>query len=325
MNVSRRGLTPASAAAVVLVALLAVVGVGYVTSAQSNANQINSQGQQLNTLQSQIQHLSSAVGNSSVGANLPVMNQPPTVRTIRETWYLSPSAHQDRFNPAFIVVNQGDTINLTFIDNDTVAHDFVIGPPYNIIVNATVPGLVNDLTGQTFTTPSRNDSPGVIVKGTPGNVSATYSFVATHAGIFEFVCTYHAQVGMIGYLVVLPNAAYNPSATTTTATNSAASATVAVSIVSGAGVPYSGYASGSTSVFGFSPGNLTVVIGVNNTVTWTNNDITIHTVTANNGAFNSGYLNTGQTFTYTFTSPGVYEYHCQIHPWMVGYVTVLAG
>ncbi|MDG6985323.1 MAG: cupredoxin domain-containing protein [Nitrososphaerota archaeon] len=130
---------------------------------------------------------------------------------------------------------------------------------------------------------------------------------------------------MIGYLVVLPNAAYNPSATTTTATNSAASATVAVSIVSGAGVPYSGYASGSTSVFGFSPGNLTVVIGVNNTVTWTNNDITIHTVTANNGAFNSGYLNTGQTFTYTFTSPGVYEYHCQIHPWMVGYVTVLAG
>ena len=316
MNVSRRGLTPASIAAVLLVAVLAVVGAGYVTSAQTNANQVGSQGQQLTTLQSQIQHLSSVLANGTLGANLPVMNQPPTIRTIHETWYLSPSAHQDRFEPSFIVVNQGDTVDLTLIDNDTVAHDFVIGPPYNIIVNATVPGLVNDLTGQTFTTPSRNNSPGVVVQGTPGNVSASYTFVATYAGIFEFVCTYHAQVGMIGYLVVLPNKAYTPPVSATTTTTAAASKPVNVSIVLGATNP---------SNKGYSPDNVTVVIGVNNTVTWTNNDSSIHTVTANDGSFGSGYLNTGETFTYTFTVPGVYEYHCQIHPWMVGYVTVLAG
>lgn len=319
MRVSSRGMSSASVAAVLLVVALAVVGMVYVTSAQSNADQVSSQNQQITTLQSELQQLSSIVASGHIGpgTNLPVMDQPPTIRTIRETWYLSPSAHQDRFDPSFIVVNQGDTIRLTFIDNDTVAHDFVIGPPYNIIVNATVPGLVNDLTGQVFTTPSRNNSPGVVIQGEPGNVSASYSFVAAHAGIFEFVCTYHAQVGMIGYLVVLPNAAYSQATSTTTESNTVAVGTpVAVSIVPGALNPPSE---------GYSPDNVTLVIGVNNTVTWTNDDSSIHTVTANNGAFDSGYLNPGDSYTFTFTKAGVYQYHCQLHPWMVGYVTVLSG
>lgn len=140
-----------------------------------------------------------------------MMNQTTTVRQIFETWYKSPASGQDRFDPSFLVVNQGDTISLTFINNDTVAHDIVIGPPYNIVINATVPGLVNDLTGRTFTTSAKNNSPGVAVEGKPGNVTATYEFIVKYAGTFEFVCTYHAQVGMIGYLTVLPNAAYEPT------------------------------------------------------------------------------------------------------------------
>jgi len=204
-------------------------------------------------------------------------------------------------------------VRLTLIDNDTVAHDFVIGPPYNIIVNATVKGLVNDLTGQVFTTPSRNNSPGVVVTGTPGNVTASYTFVAAYPGIYEFVCTYHAQVGMIGYFVVLPNEAYKLSTTSTTTSSGSAGKSVAITIVPGAGVPPNK---------GFTPDNITVLIGVNNTVIWTNNDSSIHTVTANDGSFDSGYLNTGASYTYTFTQPGVYEYHCQVHPWMIGSVTV---
>ena len=318
MRPQRRGMGAASVVAVLMVVALAAVGAVYVTSTQANADQVSSQNQQLSTLQSQLQSLSTLVsgGHAGVSTSLPVMDQPPTVRTVRETWYLSPSAHQDRFNPSFIVVNQGDMVKLTLIDNDTVAHDFVVGPPYNIIVNATVPGLVNDLTGQTFTTPSRNNSPGVTVEGTPGNVTAYYSFVAVYSGIYEFVCTYHAQVGMIGYLVVLPNAAYVQTTTVASSTTTASGAAVAVSIVQGAANPPNK---------GFAPDNITLVIGVNNTVTWTNNDSSIHTVTANDGSFNSGYLNPADSFTYTFTKPGVYEYHCQIHPWMVGYVTVLAG
>jgi plastocyanin len=312
-------MSSASAAAVLLVVALGVVGMVYVTSTQSGADQISSQDLQLTTLQSELQALSSQVagGSAGPGTHLPVMDQPPTIRTVRETWYLSPSAHQDRFDPSFIVVNQGDTVRLTLIDNDTVAHDFVVGPPYNIIVNATVPGLVNDLTGQKFTTDSRNNSPGVVVQGTPGNVTASYTFVAAYAGIYEFVCTYHAQVGMIGYLVVLPNAAYAPTTTIETGlTTTVAGNAINVSIAQGAANP---------SSKGYAPDNLTVVIGVNNTVTWTNDDSSIHTVTANDGSFDSGYLNPGDSYTHTFTAPGVYEYHCQLHPWMVGYVTVLAS
>jgi len=313
----RDAMSSAAATVVVLIIALAAVSVVYVSSTQSPSAQLNSQSKQIAALEVQVEKLEEAVnGTRGQGnASLPVMNQAPTTRIIRETWYLSPSAHQDRFDPSFIVVNQGDTVKLTFIDNDTVAHDFVVGPPYNIIVNATVPGLVNDLTGQTFTTPAANNSPGVVVKGTPGNVSATYSFVSRYAGIYEFVCTYHAQIGMIGYLVVIPNLAYTAEASeTTTEATQAGITSVSVSILAGAGTP------GISK--GFGPDSVTVVIGVNNTVVWTNDDSQPHTVTANGQAFDSGYLAPGASFSYTFTKPGVYEYHCTYHPWMTGTVVV---
>ncbi len=307
---------------VLLVLALGAVSTVYIVSTQGTSDQVQSQNKQISSLNSELQQLSSQLASKgTVGSNvtLPVMNQAPTIRTIVETWFLSPSAHQDRFEPSFIVVNQGDTVRMTLIDNDTVAHDLVVGPPYDIVVNATVPGLINDLTGQTFTTPATHNSPGVRVTGTPGNVTATYSFVASYSGIYEFVCTYHAQVGMIGYLVVLPNEGYR-QATTTVQTTSAAGE-VAVSIAPNA-YEYPNR--------GFTPENITVVLGRNNTVTWTNNDSTIHTVTSTTvpaGAtpFDSGYLNTGDKYTYTFTAPGVYEYHCQLHPWMIGFVTVKSG
>lgn len=72
----------------------------------------------------------------------------------------------------------------------------------------------------------------------------------------------------------------------------------------------------------FTPQTVTVVIGVNNTVTWTNNDPKgiPHTVTSNDGLFNSNTL-TGP-FTCTFLSPGTYNYRCYFHPLMVGAVIV---
>ena len=168
---SRKALASAGIVVVLLLLVLGVVAVIYIETAQSNTDQISSQNQQINALQSELQILATklGLGPGAAGANisLPVMNQAPTIRSIRETWYLSPAAHQDRFEPSFMIVNQGDTVALTLIDNDTVAHDFVLGPPYSIIVNATVPGLVNDLTGQVFTTPARNNSPGVWFQGPP--------------------------------------------------------------------------------------------------------------------------------------------------------------
>jgi len=102
---------------------------------------------------------------------------------------------------------------------------------------------------------------------------------------------------------------------TTTSSTSPASA-VHVSIPAGAGT--------NTSSTGYSPGTITVVIGVNNTVEWVNNDDVAHTVTGANSVFDSGNMNPGDTFSFTFTSPGTYAYGCSYHPWMKGTVIVEA-
>ncbi len=244
--------------------------------------------------------------------------QAPTARDIIVEWMETQSG-QDRFNPEFIIVNQMDTVNFVFINNDTVAHDFVMGPPYNILVNASVPGLYDDVTGQKITTPALHNSPGVVVTGTPGNVSASYSFVARYAGIFQYVCTYHIEVGMIGYLVVLAPTSPSSGQTQPNATTQAGQSpnTVQVSIDAGSGV--------NTNLPGYTPADITVVIGVNNTVVWANNDDMPHTVTALDGSFDSANLNPGKSFVHTFTNSGVFAYTCTYHRWMNGTVTVLGG
>ena len=70
----------------------------------------------------------------------------------------------------------------------------------------------------------------------------------------------------------------------------------------------------------FSPSDLTIDKGA--TVTWTNNDSTTHTVTADGGAFSSGNLAPGKTFNYTFSQTGTFSYHCTIHSNMKGTITV---
>ena len=73
------------------------------------------------------------------------------------------------------------------------------------------------------------------------------------------------------------------------------------------------------------PQTITVVLGMNNTVTWVNNDDAAHTVTATGGSFNSGNLDAGQSWTHTFTIAGTYTYFCAYHPWMKGTVIVKAA
>jgi plastocyanin len=60
-------------------------------------------------------------------------------------------------------------------------------------------------------------------------------------------------------------------------------------------------------------------------VTWTNQDTDAHTVSSQQGSggpLASAALNTGQSYTYTFTKPGTYAYLCTIHPFMTATVTV---
>ena len=77
--------------------------------------------------------------------------------------------------------------------------------------------------------------------------------------------------------------------------------------------------------FFFSPANITVQPGTS--VTWVNNGQAPHTVTATDpaGAFDSGTLQPGESFSFTFKQPGTYAYYCTIHPFIKGTVTVGGG
>jgi amicyanin len=74
--------------------------------------------------------------------------------------------------------------------------------------------------------------------------------------------------------------------------------------------------------FTFNPPSLTVTAGT--TVTWKNEDDIPHTVASTTRAFKSKALDTDDSYTFTFTTPGVYEYFCSIHPHMTGKIVVEA-
>jgi len=63
---------------------------------------------------------------------------------------------------------------------------------------------------------------------------------------------------------------------------------------------------------GFYPAAFTVKAGT--TVTWVNNDMVAHTVTASNGAFASPPLKPGDKSSYIFQAAGIFDYVCAIHP-----------
>jgi amicyanin len=74
--------------------------------------------------------------------------------------------------------------------------------------------------------------------------------------------------------------------------------------------------------FTFNPPSLTVKVGT--AVTWTNQDDIPHTVASKTKAFKSKTLDTDDVFSFTFTTPGVYEYFCSLHPHMTGTIVVEA-
>jgi plastocyanin len=76
------------------------------------------------------------------------------------------------------------------------------------------------------------------------------------------------------------------------------------------------------SNYAFNPATITISAGT--TVTWTNSDSATHKVVSdsNPAAFSSGDITQGGTYLFTFSTPGTYDYHCQIHPSMKGTITV---
>jgi plastocyanin len=74
--------------------------------------------------------------------------------------------------------------------------------------------------------------------------------------------------------------------------------------------------------YAYTPASMTVEVG--DTVTWTNADSAPHTVTSKGGGpLDSPTLQQGDSWSFTFTTAGTFEYYCALHPDMVGTVTVV--
>ncbi len=73
--------------------------------------------------------------------------------------------------------------------------------------------------------------------------------------------------------------------------------------------------------YAYHPDSLTVRAGT--TVTVVNRDMTQHTLTANDGAFDTGTVQPGQTRRLTLRRSGTFMYHCDFHAFMTGTVTVV--
>jgi plastocyanin len=70
----------------------------------------------------------------------------------------------------------------------------------------------------------------------------------------------------------------------------------------------------------YSPSNASAKVG--QTVIWRNADSTVHTATANNGAFSTGFIDPGGQSSILMSSTGNFNYHCSVHPAMVGSLSV---
>jgi len=120
--------------------------------------------------------------------------------------------------------------------------------------------------------------------------------------------------------VVGPTVAVPPPPTPT----ATAPAAAAVQVVPPRPRPLA-HAAGTSDVtirdFSFGPGAVTVHVG--DTVTWANAGPTDHTATG--AGFDTGVLSRGQSGSHTFTSAGTFSYHCSLHPFMKGTVTVVAA
>ena len=72
--------------------------------------------------------------------------------------------------------------------------------------------------------------------------------------------------------------------------------------------------------FVFNSERLTVKAGT--TVTWINHDDIPHTVAAKDRAFKSKVMDSDESFSFTFSTPGEYSYFCSLHPHMTGTIVV---
>jgi plastocyanin len=86
----------------------------------------------------------------------------------------------------------------------------------------------------------------------------------------------------------------------------------------------SGQSNPTTTIahFAFAPTTITATVGI--PIVWINADAVPHTVTSDDGLWDSGDIAPGQSYRLILDKPGMYVYHCMHHPYMIGTVVVIA-
>ena len=200
------------------------------------------------------------------------------------------------FSPVRVVVIIGVNNTLNFVNKDAVTH--------------------------TVTAVDGGFDSGDIVAG------QTWTHTFGTPGTFDYYCIYHSWMRATVVVLSSANQTTGASSTTSSATSTTSSAVTSsattTSAVGGAFVVKIPAGTGTNLNLNYSPSSFVLVAGVNNTVTFENQDSVVHTVTADDGSFDSGNIQPGQSWTYTF-APGTYSFHCIYHSWMKGNVTVLAA
>jgi plastocyanin len=177
--------------------------------------------------------------------------------------------------------------------------DFSFQPAsISVVVGSTVTWTNNDTTGHTVSADDGSFDSGTVAPG------ATFSHTFDTAGTFTYHCNIHPSMTATITVVPAPAASAPPVPAPSTGPAASAGAGSAVAIKD----------------FSFQPASISVAVG--STVTWTNNDTTGHTVSADEGSFDSGTVAPGATFSQTFDTAGTFTYHCNIHPTMTATITV---
>ncbi len=78
----------------------------------------------------------------------------------------------------------------------------------------------------------------------------------------------------------------------------------------------------SVAIEGYTYTPDTLVVKKGTVVTWTNNDTQAHSASADEGSFDTGLLEQGDSASVTLNEPGEYTYHCSLHPNMTGSIVV---
>lgn len=175
--------------------------------------------------------------------------------------------------------------------------------------------------GTVFETVQADGNPANVLKGiqtytVPPGGGGVFEFRLMEPGFNPFVTHAFAYTGLGAVGLFEVKATATQPITTTTATVMGPVG-VTAEILNGAWNP--------NVTRSYSPDPMVVVIGVNNTVLWVNKDLAPHTVTATDKTFDSGNIDPGKSWRYTFTQPGTYSYYCLYHPWMKATLIVKAG